>query len=303
MNSKSSRLSPGRLLGGPRLVLCAFAALHAFYLPPAASSAARQQESAVSLGVRSSIVVRGSVAGINASIDPQLAPAANTIVVKVTRMYSGSEIAGDQTGRSITVILSRPPRFRVGDEGVFFGNPRFVGKSLTMADEGELPASDPRAAGQEIERAVRARKGLPVRMRLAVADMVFRGRVEEVRPLEAGGAASRGREPASEHDPEWQVASVRVVSPLRGVKEGTVLIIFPASRDIMWFNTPKPQRGQEAVFIAHRPLKEEGPLLRATGVADFLKRQPAAEIVTHPYDVLPAAEEGRVRELLTKEER
>jgi hypothetical protein len=149
---------------------------------------------------------------------------------------------------------------------------------------------------------VRARQDLPIRMRLAVADMVFRGKVEEVRPLEVSNTSSKEREPASEHDPEWQVASVRVVSPLRGAKEGMVLIIFPASRDIMWFNTPKLQRGQEAVFIAHKPLKEEEPLLRATGVLDFIRRQPA-ELVTHPYDVLPATEEGRVRELLTKEVR
>jgi hypothetical protein len=292
------------VLRGARLFSCALAALYAFGSPPAVSSVMRQQETALSLGARSSIIVRGSVARLNASEEPQLAPSTNTIVVKVSRMYIGSEIAGDQAGRNVTVILSRPPRFKVGDEAIFFGNPRYIGKSLTIADEGEIPAADPRASTAEVERGVRARRDLPVRMRLAVADMVFRGKVEEVRPLEVSNASTmqREREPASEHDPEWQVASVRVVSPLRGAKEGTVLIIFPASRDIMWFNSPKLQRGQEAVFLAHKPLKEEEPLLRATGVLDFIRRQPA-ELVTHPYDVLPANEEARVRELLTKEVR
>lgn len=304
MKDRGLRLLSGRVLRRSRLFSCALAALYVFGSPPAATSITQQQDTAVSLGVRSSIVLRGSVARLNASEEPQLAPTANTIVVKVSRMYIGSEIAGDQTGRIVTVILSRPPRFKVGDEAIFFGNPRFVGKSLTIADEGEIPAADPRAATAEVERGVLARRDLPIRMRLAVADMVFRGKVEDVRPLEPSDAAAkeRGREPVSEHDPEWRVASVRVVTPLRGVKEGVVLIIFPASRDIMWFNSPKLERGQEGVFIAHKPLKEEETLLRATGVLDFIRRQPA-ELVTHPYDVLPATEEGRVRELLAKEVR
>lgn len=305
MNDKRLRFFSGRVLRCARLISCAIAALCAFGSPPPVSSTTpRQQETAVSLGLRSSIVVRGSVERVNASDEPQLAPTAGTVVVKVANMYIGSEIAGDQAGRNITVILSRPSRFKVGEEAYFFGNPRYVGKSLTMADEGEISASDARASSAEIQRGVQARRDLPVRLRLNVADMVFRGKVESVRSLEVSDAAEkqRDRESVSEHDPEWRVASVRVSTPLRGVKEGVVLIIFPASNDIMWLNTPKPKVGQEAVFLAHKPLKEEEPLLRATGVLDFIRRQ-AAELVTYPYDILPATEEGRVRELLTKEVR
>jgi hypothetical protein len=305
MNDTGLRLFSGRVLRGARLFSCALAALYAFGSPPAASSVTRQQETAVSLGARSSIIVRGSVARLNASDEPQLAPSANTIVVKVSRMYIGSEIAGDQSGRNITVILSRPPRFKVGEEALFFGNPRFVGKSLTIADEGEIAAADPRVSTAEVERGVRARRDLPVRMRLAVADMVFRGKVEDVRPLANTAdtaAKERGRESSSEHDPEWHVATVRVLNPMRGPKEGLVLIVFAASRDIMWFNSPKLQTGQEAVFLAHKPLKDEEPRLRATGVLELLMKQNAA-LVTEPFDVLPASDDGRVRELLSKEVR
>lgn len=311
MNDKRLRFFSGRVLRCVRLFSCALAALCAFGSPPPVSSVTPlQQETAVSLGMRSSIVVRGSVARVNASDEPQLAPTASTVVVKVSNMYLGSEISGDQAGRNITVILSRSSRFKVGEEAYFFGNPRFVGKSLTMADEGEIPATDARANAAEIQRGVQARRDLPIRLRLNVADMVFRGKVEDVRTLEASEEAPKqsgresvsDRESVSEHDPEWRVAFVRVVTPLRGVKEGVVLIIFPSSNDIMWLNTPKPKIGQEAVFIAHKPLKEEEPLLRSTGVLEFIKRQ-GAELVTYPYDILPATEEGRVRELLTKEVR
>lgn len=305
MNDKRLRLFSGRVLRRVRLISCALAALCAFGSPPPVSSlTSLQQETAVSLGLRSSIVVRGSVARVNASDEPLLAPNANTVVVKVSKMYIGSEISGDQSGRNITVILSRPSRFKPGEEAYFFGNPRFVGKSLTMADEGEIPATDARANSAEIQRGVQARRDLPIRLRLNVADMVFRGKVEDVRTPEASEETPRqsGGESGNEHDPEWRVATVRVLTPLRGVKEGVALIVFPSSNDIMWMNTPKPKIGQEAVFIAHKPLKEEESLLRSTGVLDFIRRQ-NAELVTYPYDILPATEEGRVRELLTKEVR
>src|SRR5256885_9832477 len=49
-----------------------------------------------------------------------------------------------------------------------------------------------------------------------------------------------------EHDPDWQVAMVRVTSKVRGAEKGAVIpVVFAASRDIMWFNSPKPKSGEE----------------------------------------------------------
>lgn len=259
------------------------------------------QEGAVqTLAERSAIVVRGKVLRTNASEEPLQAASARTLVIKISHMYAGTEIAGDQTGRNATVILSKPGSLKIGTEALFFGNPRFVGKSLTIADEGELISfAQNEKAPSDLERGIRSRQDNPLRERLSIASMVFRGTVESVRPL--GGALDRAKktvEPPSEHDPEWHVAAVRVTAPLLGIEKGAlVTVIFSASDDIMWFNSPKLKPGQDALFITHKPTKEDIRLLQAPGIAAFLEKQPA-ELVIHPFDLLSSSEEERVRSLL-----
>lgn len=262
---------------------------------------ASAQESVRTLSERSSIVLRGNVMRINASEEPLQSASAGTVVVKVTRMFAGSEIAGDQTGLMVTVILRAGGKLKVGSDALFFGNPRFVGKSLTMVDEGELASSNLRSGAAELEVGLQARRDEPVRQRLATASKVFRGKVEDVRPLPNDTSQKDRFDLPTEHDPEWQVATVRVTDPLRGAESNSlVMVIFPGSRDITWFNSPKLQPGQEAIFITQKPTREELPLMRATGVLAFIEKQPA-ELVTHPFDVLPASDLQRVRRLLAKE--
>jgi len=142
-------------------------------------------------------------------------------VISVNEIYAGSEITGDQKGRIATVILSRSESVKVGAELFFFGNPRFLGRSLTIADEGEI--SSKAAAPQNLtflERGVQNRKDQPVLGQLAAASRVFRGTVETVRPLYDAGESKRSPALSSEHDPEWHVATVRVVTALRGDEAG-----------------------------------------------------------------------------------
>ncbi|KVO60445.1 hypothetical protein WJ78_24475 [Burkholderia ubonensis] len=55
--------------------------------------------------------------------------------------------------------------------------------------------------------------------------------------------------------------------------------------------------GQDAIFITHKPDKEESDLLRATSRTALLGKQ-VPELVTHPFDMLPASDEARVRALI-----
>lgn len=261
-------------------------------------AALAQTESASSLAARSSIVVEASVVRMGASEEPLLAPAPNTAVIRISRMYAGAEFAGDQAGRNATVILSRAVQLREGVRALFFGEPRFVGKVLTIADHGELTASQVEDPG--LATGLQARRDLPIRMRLEIAAAVFRGVVEKVGPPPVAGRdrpQERAGEAVNEHDPEFQLAMVRVRSILRGAPAGPVQpVLFPGSRDIMWFNGPKLKPGQDLVLLAHRPLESElmmmSPALRA-----FAERSRAL-VVTQPYDVLPAAEEKRVAGLI-----
>jgi hypothetical protein len=287
---------------------------------PAPPAMAQGEDPAFTLATRSAIVVLGTVTRVGASEEPLLAASASTVVITVRRMFAGSEFAGDQAGRTATVILSpqsRPGSLKAGSEAYFFGNPRFIGKTLTLADEGELPlaAGAGDALPPELDRGLQARRDIPVRARLAIAALVFRGKVESVRPLEGTADAvlpGAGRRPEDsqarvdgpsrdlrdEHDPDWQVALVRVTANLRGTENGAVVaVVFPASRDIVWFNVPKPKVGEEVLILGHRPQEEELPLLRSTGVLPFLEKQRAV-LVTEPFDVLPPADEKRILALL-----
>jgi hypothetical protein len=267
----------------------------------AAMETSAQEESVAALAQRSAIVVAGKVVRVNASLEPMQAASSNTIVITISRMYAGAEIAGDQKGRMATVLLSHPsPNAKPGTEALFFGNPRFIGKSLTIADEGELFGGAASAANVGLEATVQTRRDQPLVERMVSASSIFRGKVEGEHPITVADQPGERREPASEHDPEWWVASVRVLTSLRGATEGALVnVIFPASRDVMWFNAPKLKEGQESIFITHAPERSDERLMRAPGVAAFLERQPA-ELVNQPFDVAPASDEARVRALLTK---
>ena len=87
----------------------------------------------------------------------------------------------------------------------------FAGKSLTIADQGELVAGAGTPAAAELDAHIQARHDRPLAARVATASLVFRGRVESDRALAPEAdkpEPSRGE--SSEHDPEWHVASVRV---------------------------------------------------------------------------------------------
>ncbi|MCA1611337.1 MAG: hypothetical protein LC780_10825 [Acidobacteria bacterium] len=283
-----------------RRLLIAAAAVSALL---ASGRAPGQDDDAAALTERSAIVVRAKVVKANASNEPMVAASPGTAVTRITKMYAGSEIAGDQTGKTATVILSRPGSLKAGQEATFFGNPRFMGKTLTIADEGEIASRDAASrAAPSIERHVQARRDKPVVERLASATLVFRGVVETVRPLAAADAATGESKPyptrPSEHDPDWQVATVKVVKPLRGEAGPVVTVVFPASRDIVWFNVPKLRQGQDSIFITHALSPEEAARHRASGLVAFMDKQPA-HVIIEPSDVLPPGDEARVRGLLS----
>jgi hypothetical protein len=106
----------------------------------------------------------------------------------------------------------------VGEEFLFFGNPRFLGRTLTIADEGEISVKKGGPTMLSgLEQSSQARKDAPVVGRIVAAKLVFRGTVESVNSLEKAAEESRQTAvPPSEHDPEWQVANVRISKPLRG---------------------------------------------------------------------------------------
>jgi hypothetical protein len=259
----------------------------------------RAAEQARDLAEHSSIIVRGRVVAVGASNEPMLAAAAGTVTVSVSQTLAGSEIAGDQAGRNVTVITTRRVGWIVGQEAIFCGHPQLLGASLTLVDEGEIMAELATPATMGALRAgIQRRAARPMLESLASASLVFRGTVDQVQSLSPSGTAPKSVE-YTEHDPEWRVATVRVTTPLRGGAPGSVInVVFPSSNDVMWFLVPKLRSGQEALFITHDLDKREQLRYRPSGLVDFLSKQ-SATFVLYPVDVQPATLEASVRSLLS----
>jgi hypothetical protein len=260
------------------------------------------ERTARALAESSPVVLRARVVKTNASDEPMLAASPTTIVVSVQELYAGAEIAGEQRGRTATIVLTRPdPRLKEGTDAFFFGAPRFVGAGLTIAGQAELVgAANGAAVVDAIRRGVRARQNAPLFEGLTNAALVFRGTVEKVQPV-TGETPAPGTRPGSElseHDPEWQVAKVRLTTPLRGGVPGSVVtVVFPGSRDIVWFRAPKLEASEDAVFVVRALTSDERARYREPALLDLLKKQ-QAYFVLRPVDVQPAAAEARLRRLL-----
>ncbi len=246
---------------------------------------------------RSAIVVSGTVEATGTSLEPLLTATGSTAVIRVEHTYAGAEIAGDLAGQRATVILSRAGiDLKPGSHAIFYGDPRFIGKTVTIADVGETPAAD--SVSAELSRGLRARLDAPLAARLAIAQVIFAGRVEQVRPLERG-LKEDGATEVGEHDPELRLAMVRVMSGLRGAKAGALVpVAFADSCDIMWCGSPKLRVGQRAVIIAHQPREDEAAVTRSTASSLATVKRARALLVTAPFDVLPSPGVERVRVLL-----
>lgn len=69
------------------------------------------------------------------------------------------------------------------------------------------------------------------------------------------------------------------------MKEGQrVKVAYPSSRDVMWFNAPKPEPGDRAIFLLHRRELEE------------LKVEMLA--IVKPLDMQPAERLDEIRGLM-----
>ena len=73
-------------------------------------------------------------------------------------------------------------------------------------------------------------------------------------------ATQNENRPPSEHDPKYREAVVQIGEALKGNLPGkTVVVIFAASKDVLWYNSPKFKEGQEGTFILHKEqVKDEG---------------------------------------------
>ena len=166
----------------------------------------------------------------------------------------------------------------VGQQAYFFTNGAVYGKSIAVREIGRLEAV-PKEFELEIAAANQKPDENHLKRRLARAELVVVGKVESIKPVE--------KKPAriTEHDPQWQQAVITVHSVEKGeLKDKTVVVLYPASRDVMWYKSPKFKVGQESLWILHRDLPKDSDLKGFTAL--------------DPADVHPKDQVERVRKLI-----
>jgi len=203
-------------------------------------------------------------------------PSGATAVVRVERIHHSAPALRSQEGQQVTVVFAQDSNPAEGRR-VFFTNPILYGETMAVKEvrSSEL-AEDAAELHERIALMSLEAEAAQLREHIASADAVVVGEVVSTR---------RAHEPdiarMSEHDPDWHLATIRIARALKGEHKGELTVRFPNSRDVAWYRVPKPQEGQEGVFLLHR----DGLEIGGTHLA-----------ILHPTDLLPVEEE-RVRHI------
>jgi hypothetical protein len=180
-----------------------------------------------------------------------------TAVVYVDRVLHGPDTMLGLGGQRITLQLAAdvdPPK--VGGTAAFFVQVLAIGNSVAVAEVGRLPLEDVepqmRLAADAGERAFAALERRVETISLCKhaeeSDAVVLGSVVKLEK-----AFSLSDKVASEHDPDWWVATLLVYHVERGdVKPGEVMVRYANSLDVRWRDAPKPKASQGGLWLLHR---------------------------------------------------
>ena len=205
---------------------------------------------------RSAISFTGTVERLAVSNVPELTTVDDHPgLVLVDRVLHSPPAFAHLAGTQVTVQFSADAALpAVGQRFAFFANGLIFGADLAVTEVGRLAASE-----AEPHIASAAATGAPE----PFSDLQGGLKADRLREHAAGAAAvvtgtvaslrRAGPRRASEHDPEWWVATLDVRHVERGqVTPGEIGVLYPNSRDVRWHDKPKPAAGQSGVWILHQ---------------------------------------------------
>jgi hypothetical protein len=209
-------------------------------------------------------VVRATVEAPHTSTVDAAPASANTVTIRVDDILHGPEAFADHKGRIVTLYSERPTGLASGYKAIFFARSWLYGKSIAVVEVGRLEEQGTVDVSTEIEAAQRAISDQKLRQRIERAELVIVGRVARTEPARA----TQRRPVETEHDPEWWTAYVEVITVVLGkAPERIVPVLFAASRDEIWIDSPKLVPNQAYVLILQRDQTEKGwPVLRIPGL-------------------------------------
>jgi hypothetical protein len=211
-------------------------------------------------------------------VDPTVLDA----VIAVERVLRRPEGIIDFSGMDVTLRGNSAVELADGRTALFAADGWLYGESLALIEVARLAGSESNAE-KRIKEAERRAAVDAVRDRLRRADLVVAAIVEKTNPL-----GDKELPPASEHDPQWWEAWLKVESVEKGKQPRQLRVLYPASIDEAWAESPKFKPGDDGVFLLQRDQQERGP-------AHYRRRGLTA---LHPLDVQPRGRLDELRRLL-----
>jgi hypothetical protein len=252
------------------------------------------------LAAQAKFVFQGTVQQVRATTMREVPVADNTVVVRVDRLIHAPEALTDYAGQEITVQLAAGENVEAGQTYIFYTNGWVFGDSLAVQSIGHEAATAPAVASlsshpDDPVRSLETREALT---QVTNADLIVTGTVSAVRLPEeelaarsTAMASGRTTEPISEHALFWQEAVIDIDEVIKGSHTAKQVVVrFPSSTDVRWYQAPKFQAGQDGVFLLHKEqLEVAAPAALAAGVG------PGEYQAIHPADVQPLEELSRIR--------
>ena len=242
---------------------------------------------------QSQFIFGGTILQLHASTMP-MEETESTAIVKVNQIIESPEIMQDLTNTDITVKLPEESELKVNEKIIFFTEGWIFGKSIAVIAHG-LDKDTDRLEDtiRQIRQSKQSISDKELRNRLDLATLCVKGRVVSVKP-----SAYRPTH-LSEHDPDWQEATIEVESAEKGkLANNRVVVHFPNSNDIRWHKALKFKVGDRGIWNLH-----QGRDAKQKGVGEkMLAAIPNDEVFTalDSSDFLPEAELNRVRSLMKK---
>jgi hypothetical protein len=193
----------------------------------------------------SSLIFAGTVKKLNATAGAT--NSGGTAVVRVDEVIYNAGVVTDIAGKNITVELLAPGNLKAGEREIFYTNVDSYGDSIVVREIGREPFNTSRIVTIRTQagKAAMQISDEKLQNRVAQAELIVVGRVSAVRPHEPGPHI-----PPSEHDPDWWEATLTVQAVEKGqAPPGELDVLFPHSKDVRWFASPKFQQGQEGIFL------------------------------------------------------
>jgi len=237
---------------------------------------------------QSPFVFRGTVLSATASTTAALAPTARTTIVRVLEVLRAPRAFGRLAGQDLTINLRQAGQPAPGATVIFYARLHLAADTLVLDEVGHQALPNAMAAAGGLADALVARRDVRLNSRIVQASAVVVGTVSNTRRSVAATATSDDVGFISEHEPMWSEAVVAVDSVVKGAAAASVVIVYPESIDVAWYQAPKFHAGQRGIFLLHSASVPSAAAAQYDNVFTSLD----------VADVLPVDDHPRVRALI-----